>query len=316
VSFELNTPYAPTPDNRPEVLEHSPLALTLEGKSQMSFGERAALEGVLAQIRPRLAIEIGTAEGGSLARIVSYSAETHSIDLTHEPAAVFQDEHVIFHTGPSRQLLPELLDELTDSGRAVDFALVDGDHSFEGVANDLRTLLRSPSTARSVLLVHDSMNEEVRAGIESVGLDAYAKVVYYEPDFVPGYMYRQGTALNSVWGGLCLIICDTQRSPGYTSSPRQWRYYEPYEAIHRMRAAILTSNARDSHSDSDGISDERAQAERELRTRLAVVESELSRQGRALEVAYSSRSWMLTAPARAAAERVRARRSRRTQVKG
>jgi hypothetical protein len=168
MSFELNTPYTPPPDNRPEVLEHSPLALTCEGKSQTSFGERAALEGVLAQIRPRLAIEIGTAEGGSLARIVSYSEEVHSIDLTHEPVEIAQDQHVIFHTGPSQQLLPELLTEFSDSGRVVDFALVDGDHSFEGVANDLRTLLRSSSTAQSAILVHDSMNEEVRAGIERV----------------------------------------------------------------------------------------------------------------------------------------------------
>ena len=40
----------------------------------MSFGERAALEGVVAQVRPRLAVEIGTAAGGSLARIARYSA--------------------------------------------------------------------------------------------------------------------------------------------------------------------------------------------------------------------------------------------------
>jgi hypothetical protein len=312
MSFELNTPYLPTPDNRPEVLEHSPLALTREGKSQMSFGERAALEGVLAQLHPRLAIEIGTAEGGSLARIASYSQEVHSIDLTHEPVEIAQDRRVIFHTGLSRQRLPELLTEFSDSGRAVDFALVDGDHSFEGVAGDLRTLLRSPSTARSTILVHDSMNEEVRAGIESVGLDGYEQVVYYELDFVPGYMYREGTALNSVWGGLCLILCDAQRSQGYSSSPRQWRYYEPYEAIHRMRAAILASIAPDSDSPSAG--DEPTQAESELRARLAVVEGELSRQTSALEVAYSSHSWKLTAPVRAAAERIRARRRRRPRV--
>ena len=308
MSFELNTPYMPTPDNRPEVLEHSPLALTREGKSQMSFGERAALEGVLAQIAPRLAIEIGTAEGGSLARIASYSEEVHSIDLTHEPVTIAQDRRVIFHTGPSRQLLPELLAEFAGSGRAVDFALVDGDHSFEGVAHDLRTLLRSSSVARSAILVHDSMNEEVRAGIESVGLDGYEKVVYYELDFVPGYMYREGTALNSVWGGLSLILCDAPRSPGYASSPRQSRYYEPYEAIHRMRAEILGLTSGDPHSESDEAPDEPTKAENELRARLAVVESELSRQARALEVAYSSHSWKLTAPVRAAARLMRARR--------
>jgi hypothetical protein len=237
--FELNAPYAPTPDNRPAALEHSPLAFTRESHSQMSFGERAALEGILVQLRPRLAIEIGTAEGGSLKRIAAYSVEVHSIDLTHEEVAVELPDQVTLHTGPSEQLLPGLLRQFADADRLVDFALVDGDHSFDGVANDLRILLNSPATARSAIIVHDSMNEEVRAGIESVGLDGYEKVVYYELDFVPGYMYREGVARNAVWGGIGLILCDARRSAAYSSSTRQWRYYEPYAAIHRMRAEIL-----------------------------------------------------------------------------
>jgi hypothetical protein len=249
VRFELNAPYAPTPDNRPAPLEHSLLVFTRESHSQMSFGERAALEGVLAQLRPQLAIEIGTAEGGSLARIAAYSAEVHSIDLTHEEVAVELPDHVTLHTGPSEQLLPGLLEEFAEAGRLVDFALVDGDHSFEGVANDLRMLLQSPTTPRSVIVVHDSMNEEVRAGIESIELDAYEKIVYHEFDFVPGYVYREGIARHSVWGGIALILCDAQRSSAYAPSTRQWRYYEPYTAIHGMRASIIASADQDSLPD-------------------------------------------------------------------
>ena len=48
---------------------------------QMTFGERAAIEGMLAQLRPRVAIEIGTAEGGSLERIAYYSERVHSFDI-------------------------------------------------------------------------------------------------------------------------------------------------------------------------------------------------------------------------------------------
>ncbi len=242
MSFELNAPYSPTPDNRPAPLEHSPLAFTREGHSQMSFGERAALEGILAQLRPRLAIEIGTAEGGSLSRIAGYSAEVHSIDLTHDELSLELPKHVTLHAGPSERLLPNLLDRFCASKHQVDFVLVDGDHSFEGVANDLRVLLRSRATATSVIVVHDSMNEEVRAGIESVELDDYEKVVYYELDFVPGYMYRGGSAHHAVWGGLGLIVCDSHRSQAYSPSPRQWRYYEPYAAIHNMRVEILRSS--------------------------------------------------------------------------
>lgn len=237
-AFERNAPYAPTPDNRPAPLDCSPLDLTLESGTQMSFGERAALEGILAQLQPRLAVEIGTAAGGSLARIARYSEEVHSIDVSHAELTGSVPENVHLHTGPSARILPELLAEFTTAERSLDFALVDGDHSFEGVIGDLRVLLDAPCTARAVILVHDSMNEEIRAGIEKAGLEDYEKVVYFEPDFVPGYIYRVGAARHTVWGGLALIICESRRSQAYASSVRQWRYYEPYEAIHRLRAHL------------------------------------------------------------------------------
>jgi hypothetical protein len=245
LSFERNAPYASTSDNRPAPLEHSPLALTRECRSQMSFGERAALEGVLAQVRPRLAVEIGTAEGGSLARIAAHSAETHSIDIDHQPLTGELGEHVHLHTGPSATVLPALLREFSDAGRPLDFALVDGDHSFEGVTRDLQTLLDSPCTARAVILLHDSMNEEIRAALESFGLEHHERIVYYELDFVPGYVYREGSARNAVWGGLALILCDTARSAAYSPSPRQWRYHEPYGAIHRMRDELVRAQRSD-----------------------------------------------------------------------
>src|SRR5207248_7836424 len=123
-------------------------------------------------------------------------------------------------------VLPPLLADFSATRRMLDFVLVDGDHSFEGVAGDLRALLESACTARSVILVHDTMNEEVRAGIEHAGLDSYKKVVYHELDFVPGYIYRTGSARLAAWGGLALIICDTKRSKAYAPSAKQWRSEE------------------------------------------------------------------------------------------
>jgi hypothetical protein len=260
----------------------------------MSFGERAALEGILAQLRPAVSIEIGTAEGGTLARIASYSGEVHAIDLTHDDIAVELPAHVVLHTGASADVLPALLHELDASQRRVDLALVDGDHSFDGVAGDLKILLDSPTTARSAILVHDTMNEEVRAGIESVSLGAYEKVVYYELDFVPGYVYKEGAARNSVWGGLGLILCDCARSRAYADRPRQWRYYEPYAAIHEMRAKLV-SPAPEPVPGGDGIV------------------AELDRTREALQVVYNSRSWRITAPMRAIAQAIRTSRAQRLQ---
>jgi hypothetical protein len=237
--FERNAPYAPTKDNRPVPLDRGPLALTRDDGWQMSFGERAALEGILSQLKPTLAVEIGTAEGGSLERIAAHSAEVHSIDVTHDPVRRMLPPHAVFHTGSSADLLAPLLASFVTERRQVDFALVDGDHSYEGVRGDLVSLLDSPSTARSAILVHDTMNAEIRAGVESLHLDDYAKIVYYELDFVPGYMYHEGACSGAVWGGLGLVLTDVDRSPGYPLGPRQTRYYEPFPLMQRLRREML-----------------------------------------------------------------------------
>ena len=239
--FERNAPYASTSDNRPKPLEVAPLPLACDALPQMSFGERAALEGVLAQVRPELALELGTAEGGSLRRIAAHSPEVHSIDLDHGTLRSRETlpGHVTLHTGSTADLLPSLLRSFEATERNLDFALIDGDHSFDGARGDIEAVLRSPVTRRTVILIHDSMNAEVRAAIESVGLDRYEKVVYHELDFVPGYIYARGAAPNSVWGGLALVLTDVRRSAGYTESTRQSLYHEPYEPIHRASADLL-----------------------------------------------------------------------------
>ncbi len=90
-----------------------------------------------------------------------------------------------------------------------------------------------------MILIHDSMNAEVRAGIESVGLNGYEKVIYHELDFVSGYIYAEGAARNSVWGGLALILTDVHPSAAYTESTRQRLYHEPFKCTHARRAELL-----------------------------------------------------------------------------
>lgn len=290
--FERNAPYSPTPDNRPVPLDAGPLALTRDGRSQMSFGERAAILGVLGELRPGLAVEIGTAEGGSLARIAALSAEVHSIDLTHAPLGEAPAPNVVLHTGPSAEVLPLLLSSFAEAGRTLDFALVDGDHSFEGVGRDLRLLLDSPVTRRSVILVHDTMNPEIRAGIEAVELEIQPTVVYVELDFVPGYVYAEGGCRGAAWGGLGLVLTDEHRAPGYASSVRQGRYVEAFAALDGLRAAAL----------GDAVAPILDVVELEDTRR------ELERQAAALDVIHRSKSWRLTEPARAAARWWRGRR--------
>ena len=174
---------------------------------QMSPGERAALEGLLVQLSPDLSIEIGTAEDGSLQRLAAYSREAHAIDLTDQLLAPLP-ANATFHNGDSKVVLPDALERFAAEGRNVDFVLVDGDHTEDGVRSDLTNLLDSEAVRRTIILLHDAFNPDVRRGIESVSLASNAKVVGFDLDFVPGRLAKAGPFADQLLGGFALVIVD------------------------------------------------------------------------------------------------------------
>jgi hypothetical protein len=202
----------------------------------MSVGERAALEGVLELAKPRLAIEIGRAEGGSLRRIAAHSAEVHSLDLVEPPAELAELERVTFHTGDSHERLPRLLAELSEQARNVDLVLVDGDHSAAGVRRDLEDLLASPAVGRTLILIHDTSNEDVRAGVDRVPLDEISKVVYADLDAVCGRLFRVESMRNELWGGLGIVVVDDARSRSASEPARDQRFFDTATLLREARA--------------------------------------------------------------------------------
>jgi hypothetical protein len=172
----------------------------------MMPGERAALEGLLVTLRPALAVEIGMAEGGSLARIAAHSQEVHTIDLVEPDSPL--PPHVHHHRGDSRQVLPALLDEFGEAGRNVDFVLVDGDHSTDVIRVDVENLLRSPAVRRTLIVLHDTMNEAARAGIEAARPEDFEKVRFVDLDFLTGVMVRKPPFEGELWGGFGVIVVD------------------------------------------------------------------------------------------------------------
>jgi hypothetical protein len=243
---------------------------------QMSLGERAALVGMLADVRPRVAIEIGTAQGGSLRRLAASSGHVHSFDLVEPQAPARGLENVTLHTGDSHQLLPELLGRLAGEGVNVDFALVDGDHSAAGVEQDIRQLLDSPAVGRSVLVMHDSMNEEVRRGMDAVDFDAWAKVRFVHLDAVAGYDFN-APLTDELWGGLAIVVVDDRRP----RRPGESAYTPLYKPTQRL---VLTARAAPS-----ALEAALAEAAR-LRHSLAAIEG--------------SRTWRATEPLRALKRRL------------
>ncbi len=172
---------------------------------QMPFGERAALEGLLAAMKPRLSIEIGTAEGGSLRRIAAHSEETHAIDLDLSRVAAPEAPGLHLHEGDSHGLLEGLLGEFARDGRQVDFALIDGDHSRSGARADVAAFLSSPAAQGAIILLHDTAHPDVRAGILDAVGEAGSATLSVNLDFIPGMLSLQPPSLGP-WAGLGLLV--------------------------------------------------------------------------------------------------------------
>jgi hypothetical protein len=162
----------------------------------MSYGEQAALLGVLEVVKPGVAIEVGTYTGGSLALIAPHAGHVHTLDLVSH----VQDSlpNVDYHLGDSRTELPRLLATLEQ----VDFVLIDGDHERSGVRADVYNVLAAQASRNAVVLMHDVANEGVRAGVRDAlrGRDvAYANLSFVPPS-------KHAGPLRESWGGLGIIV--------------------------------------------------------------------------------------------------------------
>ncbi len=145
------------------------------------------------------------------------------------------------HTGDSHKLLPELLAPFAEQGRNVDFALVDGDHSAEGVQRDIEDLLNSDAVRNTLILIHDVNNEQVRRGVDAVRYRTWPGVAYVELDCVPGYMFSEERLRHELWGGLGLIVVDASRPATAAPDPMQQRYYA---ALRYGRRSAIRRRAR------------------------------------------------------------------------
>jgi hypothetical protein len=222
-----------TPKNQPEALRNPPAPLFDMTLQQLSFGERAAMEGLLSQLKPKVAVEIGTYQGGTLRRIAAHAGHVHAFDIRNFVTDRTGLDDVTFHFGDSQDEVPKALAKLTAAGTSVEFAFVDGDHTADGVRADLENVLASPACAHCVILAHDTMNEEVRKGIEAVDLPNQPPVVYVELDLVPGYRYATGDFAGEYFGGLGLIVTGDRATDGYSEQPSQSLYVPAFDLVHR-----------------------------------------------------------------------------------
>jgi predicted O-methyltransferase YrrM len=181
---------------------------------QMNHSERLALTALLKRHRPACSIEIGTYQGGSLSLLAQESRMVFSIDIDPTiPAKFASYSNVSCLTGPSTTLLPLLFQELDEAGIDVDFILLDGDHSAEGIRRDLVAILSHPPTKLLFVAMHDSVNPECRRGMLEAPWRESPYVQWVDLDFVPGRMVEDGGHFQGeLWGGLGLAyLAPTRR---------------------------------------------------------------------------------------------------------
>jgi hypothetical protein len=273
---------------------------------QMSYGERSTIEGMLAMVKPALAFEIGRAEGGSLRRIAAHSAEVISFDLVEPPSELSALANVRALSGDSHAMLPAELERTADAGRNIDFVLVDGDHTIDGVRRDMHDLLESDAIQRTVILAHDTLNEEVRQGLEEIDYDAYDKVAWVDLDFVPGYVAQLPARLGECWGGLGLVVVDSSGAFRSGGAIRGHDLFEQHKlvwpAAQWIRRAGPDAAARLAEI---SLTDQATGSTGEQHTALLV--AELERHRAWLRGIEGSLSWRLTAPLRALKRKARER---------
>ncbi len=133
--------------------------------------ELTALGEILAELRPQRALEIGTAQGGTLlflTRLASPTATLASIDLEggefgggySETRQWFYErfarrkQHLHLIRGDSHQFwMRRRLGEVFD-GRPLDYLFIDGDHRYEGVKKDFE--MYGPMVGKGgVIAFHD-----------------------------------------------------------------------------------------------------------------------------------------------------------------
>jgi SAM-dependent methyltransferase len=174
---------------------------------QMTRWDKFGFVSILEAAKPKLAIEIGTYNGGSLQVISKYADRVYSIDTDPSLRKRLQFSNVDYLTGDSRQILPGLLQSL--EGKELGFVLIDGDHSAEGVRTDINNVLHYRPNRPIFVVVHDSFNPDCRKGILLADWTDCDFVHYVEVDFVPGVYHFEpfDTAPpGSMFGGLCLAI--------------------------------------------------------------------------------------------------------------
>jgi hypothetical protein len=178
---------------------------------QMTRCEKFAFNALVQEVKPSVAIEIGTYRGGSLQILSKYSDSVISIDISPDckQSLAGRFDNVEFMTGESRSILPPLLKRLETEGKDLEFVLIDGEHTTSGVSRDINDVLTYKPSKPLYIVFHDSFNPACRAGILGAKWSECPYVHFVEVDFIPGVFHAEAfdhAEPRSMYGGLAVAL--------------------------------------------------------------------------------------------------------------
>ena len=173
----------------------------------MTRNESYCLVKLLEKIKPKIAIEIGVYNGGSLQVLSLNSKKVYAIDIDPSVKERLKNNfnNVEFLIGDSKIIVPKLIKELQKNNESLEFALIDGDHSELGVKSDLENILNYTPLKSLNIILHDSFNPTCRKGMKSINYNNNEHIHYVELDYISG-VYEPDGLKKEMWGGFAHIV--------------------------------------------------------------------------------------------------------------
>ena len=217
------------PDNF-DVLREAPILMT--------WPERVALYALVFGMRPERLLEIGTNMGGS-AMVIAAAMTDAGIGrmICVDPAPVVASEHRA-RIAPRGEMLvggsPEARPEAARmAGGNFDFALIDGDHSHDGVVRDIEGVL-PVMTDTAFLLFHDVHYQPVQTAIDEM-LARHASLS--DCGLVSRYAKPDEQHPGISWGGIRMLRFDRHRTALAPVAPHN-EQSQPRGFLSRLRQRI------------------------------------------------------------------------------
>lgn len=178
--------------------------------------ERVMLSFFLQNVGPEVAIEIGTLKAGSLSLISKFSEKVYSLDIDAECKRSYSDKfpNVEFIIGDSKETLPALVNSIETNNERLSFVLIDGDHTKAGALADINNILRIHPVCECFVLIHDSLNPQVRQGILGADWEFCPYVQFVEIDYLFGHLDSAPLYYRTMWGGFALAILTPEKRNG------------------------------------------------------------------------------------------------------